>query len=99
MWLKCFQQKGDTYIHRHTQIHDEVQFKEFDELCDTLKMKKPHSVMVPFPSQGHINPFLKPAKILHTKGFHITFVNRVQPLAPPQIQRLQCSQCHSKLQF
>ncbi|MED6168757.1 hypothetical protein PIB30_014446 [Stylosanthes scabra] len=31
--------------------------------------------MVPFPSQGHINPLLKLAKILHTKGFHITFVN------------------------
>ncbi|MED6133943.1 hypothetical protein PIB30_032876 [Stylosanthes scabra] len=39
------------------------------------EMKKPHVVMVPFPSQGHINPFLKLAKILHTKGFHITFVN------------------------
>ncbi|MED6114065.1 hypothetical protein PIB30_076708 [Stylosanthes scabra] len=39
------------------------------------EMKKPHAVMVPFPSQGHINPFLKLAKILHTKGFHITFVN------------------------
>ena len=31
--------------------------------------------MIPFPSQGHINPFLKLAKLLHSKGFHITFVN------------------------
>jgi len=37
--------------------------------------KKPHALLIPFPSQGHINPFLKLAKLLHTKGFHITFVN------------------------
>ncbi|KAK1410493.1 hypothetical protein QVD17_37030 [Tagetes erecta] len=36
---------------------------------------KPHAVCVPFPAQGHINPILKLAKILHSKGFHITFVN------------------------
>lgn len=37
--------------------------------------KKPHALVIPFPLQGHINPFLKLAKLLHTKGFHITFVN------------------------
>ncbi|KAJ7013596.1 7-deoxyloganetin glucosyltransferase-like [Populus alba] len=36
---------------------------------------KPHAVCVPFPAQGHINPMLKLAKILHFNGFHITFVN------------------------
>ncbi|KAL5558961.1 hypothetical protein UlMin_035172 [Ulmus minor] len=36
---------------------------------------KPHAVCIPFPAQGHINPMLKLAKILHFKGFHITFVN------------------------
>ncbi|KAJ6315051.1 hypothetical protein OIU78_018521 [Salix suchowensis] len=36
---------------------------------------KPHAVCVPFPAQGHINPLLKLAKILHFYGFHITFVN------------------------
>lgn len=36
---------------------------------------KPHAVCVPFPAQGHINPMLKLAKLLHFKGFHITFVN------------------------
>ncbi|XP_002513937.2 7-deoxyloganetin glucosyltransferase [Ricinus communis] len=35
----------------------------------------PHAVCVPFPAQGHINPMLKLAKLLHQKGFHITFVN------------------------
>ncbi|KAJ8772064.1 hypothetical protein K2173_027241 [Erythroxylum novogranatense] len=35
----------------------------------------PHAVCVPFPAQGHINPMLKLAKLLHHKGFHITFVN------------------------
>ncbi|KAJ4851592.1 hypothetical protein Tsubulata_024728 [Turnera subulata] len=36
---------------------------------------KPHAVCIPFPAQGHINPMLKLAKLLHQKGFHITFVN------------------------
>ncbi|WCJ44441.1 UDP-Glycosyltransferase superfamily protein [Euphorbia peplus] len=35
----------------------------------------PHVVCVPFPAQGHINPMLQLSKILHQKGFHITFVN------------------------
>ncbi|WCJ44443.1 UDP-Glycosyltransferase superfamily protein [Euphorbia peplus] len=35
----------------------------------------PHAICVPFPTQGHINPMLQLAKLLHLKGFHITFVN------------------------
>ncbi|CAN1186054.1 7-deoxyloganetin glucosyltransferase [Linum perenne] len=35
----------------------------------------PHVVCVPFPAQGHINPMLKLAKLLHQRGFHVTFVN------------------------
>ncbi|KAF8370171.1 hypothetical protein HHK36_031802 [Tetracentron sinense] len=37
--------------------------------------EKPHAVCIPYPAQGHINPMLKLAKLLHYKGFHITFVN------------------------
>ncbi|KAK1406850.1 hypothetical protein QVD17_38458 [Tagetes erecta] len=37
--------------------------------------QKPHAVCIPAPLQGHINPMLKLAKILHSKGFFITFVN------------------------
>jgi hypothetical protein len=37
--------------------------------------KKPHAVLTPFPVQGHINALLKLAKLLHLRGFHITFVN------------------------
>ncbi|KAK9937748.1 hypothetical protein M0R45_014520 [Rubus argutus] len=36
---------------------------------------KPHAVCIPFPSQSHIKAMLKLAKILHHRGFHITFVN------------------------
>ncbi|KAD4386181.1 hypothetical protein E3N88_26350 [Mikania micrantha] len=36
---------------------------------------KPHALVIPAPAQGHINPMLKLAKILHSKGFLITFVN------------------------
>ncbi|KAL5701821.1 7-deoxyloganetin glucosyltransferase [Ranunculus cassubicifolius] len=37
--------------------------------------QKPHVVCVPLPFQGHINAMLKLAKVLHMKGFRITFVN------------------------
>ncbi|KAI4305817.1 hypothetical protein L6164_029160 [Bauhinia variegata] len=37
--------------------------------------QKPHAVCVPFPSEGHVNPFMQLAKLLHCKGIHITFVN------------------------
>lgn len=37
--------------------------------------KKPHAICIPFPAQGHINPMFKVAKLLHHKGFHITFVH------------------------
>lgn len=36
---------------------------------------KTHVVCIPAPLQGHINPMLKLAKILHSRGFIITFVN------------------------
>ncbi|KAL8060969.1 hypothetical protein ABFX02_02G058300 [Erythranthe guttata] len=36
---------------------------------------KPHAVCIPFPAQGHINPMLKLSKLLHTRGFFVTFVN------------------------
>ena len=40
-----------------------------------VENQKPHAMLVPHPSQGHITPMLKLAKLLHHKGFHITFVN------------------------
>uniref|UniRef100_A0A803RAZ6 Glycosyltransferase n=1 Tax=Cannabis sativa TaxID=3483 RepID=A0A803RAZ6_CANSA len=36
---------------------------------------KPHAVCIPYPSQSHIKAMLKFAKLLHNKGFYITFVN------------------------
>ena len=37
--------------------------------------RKPHAVLTPFPAPGHVNPMFNLAKILHSKGFHITFVH------------------------
>uniref|UniRef100_A0ACD5WYV1 Uncharacterized protein n=1 Tax=Avena sativa TaxID=4498 RepID=A0ACD5WYV1_AVESA len=37
--------------------------------------KQAHAVCVPFPAQGHITPMLSVAKLLHARGFHVTFVN------------------------
>lgn len=36
---------------------------------------KPHAVCIPSPAQSHIKSMLKLSKLLHYKGFHITFVN------------------------
>ncbi|KAF8037500.1 hypothetical protein BT93_B0407 [Corymbia citriodora subsp. variegata] len=36
---------------------------------------KPHAVCIPSPSQSHIGAMLKLAKLLHHRGFHISFVN------------------------
>ncbi|KAL4614839.1 hypothetical protein ACB092_07G081800 [Castanea dentata] len=36
---------------------------------------RPHIVCIPYPLQGHINPMLKLAKLLHHKGFYVSFVN------------------------
>ncbi|CAN6248109.1 unnamed protein product [Urochloa humidicola] len=35
----------------------------------------PHAVMIPYPAQGHVTPMLQLAKLLHARGFHVTFVN------------------------
>ncbi|KAF0929002.1 hypothetical protein E2562_011090 [Oryza meyeriana var. granulata] len=37
--------------------------------------KPPHAVCLPFPAQGHITPMMKLAKVLHHRGFHVTFVS------------------------
>ncbi|XP_059452320.1 7-deoxyloganetin glucosyltransferase-like [Corylus avellana] len=37
--------------------------------------KKAHAVCIPCPVQSHIKAMLKFSKLLHGKGFHITFVN------------------------
>ncbi|KAG8497347.1 hypothetical protein CXB51_008637 [Gossypium anomalum] len=41
----------------------------------SLETSKPHIVIVPFPAQGHVNPMMLLAKLLHSRGFFITFVN------------------------
>ncbi|KAB1220551.1 UDP-glycosyltransferase 85A7 [Morella rubra] len=41
----------------------------------TQVVDAPHAVCIPFPAPSHIMAMLKFSKILHRKGFHITFVN------------------------
>nr|POE67410.1 7-deoxyloganetin glucosyltransferase [Quercus suber] len=36
---------------------------------------KPHALCIPYPAKSHIKGMLKLSKLLHHKGFHITFVN------------------------
>ncbi|KAA8546791.1 hypothetical protein F0562_003220 [Nyssa sinensis] len=41
----------------------------------SAETRKPHAVCVPYPSQGHVTPLMQLAKLLHSRGFYITFVN------------------------
>ncbi|KAL6633520.1 hypothetical protein ACP70R_026191 [Stipagrostis hirtigluma subsp. patula] len=36
---------------------------------------RPHAVLLPYPAQGHVTPFLQLAKVLHSRGIFITYVN------------------------
>ncbi|KAI8032077.1 Linamarin synthase 2 [Camellia lanceoleosa] len=40
-----------------------------------LETRKPHVVCVPYPAQGHVTPLMLLAKLLYSRGFHVTFVN------------------------
>ncbi|KAF2292991.1 hypothetical protein GH714_034657 [Hevea brasiliensis] len=41
----------------------------------SIASPKPHAVLVPYPAQGHVSPLMQLGKLLHSRGFHITFVN------------------------
>jgi hypothetical protein len=41
----------------------------------SVEARKPHAVCLPYPAQGHVTPMMRLAKLLHSRGFHITFVN------------------------
>jgi hypothetical protein len=36
---------------------------------------RPHALLIPYPSSGHINPTLHLARLLHSAGVLVTFVN------------------------
>ncbi|KAM5580249.1 hypothetical protein ABKV19_009810 [Rosa sericea] len=42
-----------------------------------MSSNKPHAVCIPGPAQSHIKAVLKSAKLLHHRGFYVTFVNTV----------------------
>ncbi|KAK9285053.1 hypothetical protein L1049_024237 [Liquidambar formosana] len=44
-------------------------------VMDSATARKPHAVCVPYPSQGHVTPMMQLAKLVHSRGFHVTFVN------------------------
>lgn len=41
----------------------------------SIGVTKQHVIVLPYPSQGHITPMMQLAKLLHSEGFHVTFVN------------------------
>ncbi|XXG40415.1 hypothetical protein AAC387_Pa01g1138 [Persea americana] len=42
---------------------------------ESENVESPHIICIPYPTQGHVTAVLKLAKLLHTRGFFITFVN------------------------
>ncbi|KAH9307212.1 hypothetical protein KI387_035123 [Taxus chinensis] len=38
-------------------------------------LNRPHALLLPFPSQGHVNPMMQLSNILFSRGYYITFVN------------------------
>jgi len=67
MLITCF---STSYL-----AHIAITFNRELSKMGNLENKKPHAVLIPTPFQGHINPLFKLAKLLHLRGFHITFVN------------------------
>ncbi|KAL7591794.1 hypothetical protein Lser_V15G34256 [Lactuca serriola] len=66
------------------------------------ELGKPHAICIPYPAQGHINPMMKLAKLLHCKGFHISFVNThynhkrlLRSRGPSSLKGLQDFRFHS----
>ncbi|KAK2632847.1 hypothetical protein EUGRSUZ_L00990 [Eucalyptus grandis] len=56
---------------------------------DSIDMiQKSHAVCIPYPAQGHINPMLNLAKLLHHWGFHVTFVNTEYNHSPSSLDGL-----------
>lgn len=48
---------------------------KFESLASDVPAARPHVVCLLSPAQSHIGATLKLAKLLHSKGFHITFVS------------------------
>ncbi|XP_058212793.1 UDP-glycosyltransferase 86A1-like [Rhododendron vialii] len=44
-------------------------------MADNHNLQNPHAIMIPYPLQGHVIPFVHLAIKLATKGFTITFIN------------------------
>ncbi|RHN50146.1 putative 7-deoxyloganetin glucosyltransferase [Medicago truncatula] len=61
-------------LQKHTSLHYTISFLKISKM-GSFANRKPHAVLIPAPFQGHINPLFKLAKLLHLRGFHITFVN------------------------
>uniref|UniRef100_A0A0D9VL87 Glycosyltransferase n=1 Tax=Leersia perrieri TaxID=77586 RepID=A0A0D9VL87_9ORYZ len=53
----------------------ETKTKHMGSLGGAAAGEKPHAVCLPYPAQGHITPMLNVAKLLHARGFDVTFVN------------------------
>ena len=57
-------------------LHEELSSEIAQSVNPTnKKMGNPHIVVIPYPAQGHVIPFMELSQCLAKQGFKITFVN------------------------
>uniref|UniRef100_A0ACD5YR06 Uncharacterized protein n=1 Tax=Avena sativa TaxID=4498 RepID=A0ACD5YR06_AVESA len=68
--------RSSSRLARNTQAESSISSaEEMGSMGAAAAAEKPHAVCLPYPAQGHITPMLNVAKLLHARGFHVTFVN------------------------
>lgn len=69
--------KHNSYIHSLFSFNciSKLKMKKTTMPASHHHHQKPHAIMIPYPYQGHINPFVYLAMKLASQGFTITFVN------------------------
>ena len=89
--------KGNTSCFSPCQNHprsQEVLFSFLSQMAKTKCINKPHAVLIPWPAQGQVSPLMRIARLLHSRGFDITFVhtefnyNRLVRSREPDRQRV-----------
>ena len=69
------------HIIRHNQsanAHTHTRSRKEEMDSEKFVADKPHAVCIPYLIQSHIKAMLKFSKLLHHKGFHITFVLKLK---------------------
>ena len=70
--------KAPARIHVALPLHTHRSSKKEEMDSEKFVVDKPHAVCIPYPIQSHVKAMLKFSKLLHHKGFRITFVFKLK---------------------